>query len=149
MKQYMHEYTIAITTFLHRIFDYATFKASFAAVLIVLSFLYDPLRADAMIALLVLIFIDFVTAILACMKTCETIRSSRIAYSAVKTAVYFLLIAAGYVAEQAIPLNVIDETIIAFLAATELVSVLENTSKAGYAVPQSLLNWLKDFSSKK
>lgn len=149
MKQLLMDYITLIAAFFERIFSYFTLKVILASLFIVASFLFDPLRIDAMIAILVLIVIDFMTAIFACVKTCEDIKSRKVLYSAVKTAIYFLLIAAGFVAEKAIPLEIIDETIMAFLAATELISVLENASKAGFAVPQSLLKWLRDFSAKK
>lgn len=149
MKQSMTEYIGLIGTFVARIFSYITFKTFFATIFVILSFLFDPLRTDAMIAILVLIIIDFMTAIMAVMKTGEEIKSRKILYSAFKTSIYFMLIAAAYVAEQAIPIGIIDETVMAFLAATELISVLENVSKAGYAIPRVLLQTLKEFSNKK
>lgn len=149
MENKMSDFIIMTGAFLKSALDYLTFKLFFATFFVITAFLFDPLHTQAIIAILVLIVIDFITAIFACLKTCDQIKSRKILYSAIKTSVYFLLIAAGFVAEKTIPFPVIDETIMAFLAATELISILENTSKAGYAVPQSLLKWLKEFSNKK
>ena len=113
------------------------------------SFLFDSLQREALLALLTLITIDFFSALLVSYKTGETIQSSKIFRTALKTTVYFVLISAGFLAEKAIPVGMIDDIIIGFLVVTELISIMENASKAGYMIPRGLLNSLKDFNNKK
>ena len=116
---------------------------------VVTSFFFDALQKDALLALTALIVIDFFTALLAAYKSGEPVRSAKVFRTALKMVVYFTLVSAGFLAEKAIAIGVIDEIILGFLVATELISVLENTAKAGYAVPTGLLNTLKDFKMKK
>lgn len=117
--------------------------------LAVLSFFFDTLQKDALIALLSLIIFDFFSAVLAAYKSGEPIRSSRVFHTALKITVYFSLVSAGFMAEKAIAIGIIDEVLLGFLVVTELISIIENTGKAGYAIPTGLLNTLKDFKSKR
>lgn len=117
--------------------------------LAVTSFLFDSLQRDAMLALLVLIIMDFFSAILASYKCDEPISSARLFNTALKIAVYFALVSAGFISETAIGITIIDEILIGFLVVTELISILENVNKAGYPTPTGLLNILKDYKSKK
>jgi len=126
----------------------AIFKALVAIALIVFHFMFDSLQSMAMLAVLMLIMIDFITGIVAAYQTGAKIESHTALRSAIKTVIYFMLISAGFIAEKAVPLSVLDDTVIAFLAATELISVLENAGKMGYAVPKKLLNILKEFNNK-
>lgn len=124
-------------------------KAITGGFLALASFFFDALHRDALLALLVLIIMDFFSAILAAYKTGEPIRSSRVFHTALKITVYFSLVSAGYIAERGIPIGVIDEILLGFLVVTELISILENVSRAGYSTPSGLLNTLKDFKSKR
>lgn len=111
------------------------------------SFFFDSLHTQALIAVLILVVFDFVTAIHATFKTQEKIESAKIFRTAVKIATYFLLISSGYIAEKTVPLSFLDESVIAFLAMTELISIMENTAKAGYAIPIKLLEKLKSYQN--
>ncbi len=75
------------------------------------------------------------------------IKSAKILRTALKTVVYFMMVSAAYLTETAglgfLPL---DETIIGFLAATELISLIENTANMGFAIPKKLLNKLKEYT---
>jgi toxin secretion/phage lysis holin len=94
----------------------------------------------------VLLIFDFITGIEAALKTGQPVESKKVLRTAVKMTMYFLLISAGYMAEKAVPLiSFIDDTIISFLAVTELISILENTSRSGYAIPVKLVEKLKAF----
>lgn len=68
-----------------------------------------------------------------------------------KVAAYFTLISAGNLAEHGTQnyIPFLDETIIGFLCATELLSILENTGRMGYAVPQKLINKLSQYKNSK
>lgn len=114
-----------------------------------LSFLFDTVYKDAMIAILILLIFDFVTGLAAVKKSGQKIESAKIFRSAIKVGVYFLLISAGRLAEisthELVP--IIDETVMGFLAVTELISILENAGKLGYAIPQKLLNRLEEYKN--
>ncbi len=62
-----------------------------------------------------------------------------------------MLITTARLSEYSLPdvIGYLDETIIAFLCLTELISVLENTGKMGYAIPAQLLNKLKSWRDEK
>lgn len=118
-----------------------------AAIAVVIGFLFDGLLAQAMMAILMLIVFDFSSAII-CSKKCNIPIQSRLALrSAIKIAVYFLLVSAGRMAELSTSsvLSFLDEAVIAFLGLTELISIMENIGKMGYAIPMKLLNQLETF----
>lgn len=113
-------------------------------------FLFDSLTHDAIIALLILMLFDFITAIIVAYRTGKEIQSAKILRSALKVSVYMLLVSSGHLAEVGVnvdmfPLNFIDETIIGFLVMTELISIIENAGKMGYAIPNKLLNKLNQY----
>lgn len=129
-------------------------KFPFGLVLGFFSFFFDRLQTTSMLALIALISMDFLASLYAIKRTGLDKRGGKISSatalgSAIKTALYFLLISAGFVAEKTIPVNFIDDTIIAFLAVTELISIMENVGRAGYAIPNKLLDALKIFRDAK
>lgn len=108
------------------------------------SFFFDETRIPALMALLFLIIFDFVTAIFAAKKEGIEIKSSKIFRSAIKVLVYFMMVAAGHIIETVIGIGFfVDETVMIFLSVTEFISILENTGKLGFAIPQKLLNKLE------
>lgn len=115
----------------------------------VLIFFFDTLHKEALTALLVLIAMDSVSAVFAAYKRKEEISSRKFSKTAIKIAVYFTMVSAAFLAEKAVPIGIIDDTVIAFLVLTELISILENAGKAGYAVPSKLLNKLSDIRDDK
>lgn len=133
-----------IEALLIKIFKGSVFKAFFAGVIGFFSFLYDKVYTDAMFAILLLIIFDFITGVASQKKNGHPIESAKVFRTSKKIAVYFLLVSAGFLAEKAtqgvVPL--IDETLMGFLAITELVSILENVGYMGFAIPQKLLNRL-------
>jgi len=124
---------------------YAEGKALVGFVVSTATFFFDPAHYLAMLALFMLIIIDFFFGIAASRHTGDPIRSAKIIRSAIKMVVYFALVAAARVTEHAIPISMLDETVTGFLAATELISILENTGRMGYAVPQKVVQLLGDF----
>lgn len=143
------EHTSYISTITSKIFLAWQSKAITGSFLALISFFFDALQQEALLALLILILMDFFSALLAAYKTDQPIRSSHIFHTALKIGVYFSLVSAGFIAEKAVPIAVIDEVLIGFLVVTELISILENAGRAGYAIPLGLLNTLKDFKSKR
>lgn len=113
------------------------------------SFLFDPTQYVAMGAVFFLCLTDFFFGVAASRHGGEPIRSSKVVRTAIKIAVYFSLIAAARAAEHAIPFTFLDTTVIGFLAATELLSILENTGRLGFAVPRKIVDLLGDYVSAK
>lgn len=130
------------------VLSYPLIKMSVALSLGVSNFFFDEVLALAMWSLLALIVFDFITAIMAVYSSHEEIESRKIVLTVRKIVVYYVSISAGFLTEaathNAIPL--IDETIIGFLAVTELISILENTGKMGYHTPNKLLNRLREIN---
>ena len=111
---------------------------------------FDTANNEALIALFFLILGDFIFGVIASYKTGIEIKSRKIFRTVVKTIVYFALISLAFMTEKAgLGFLPIDETIIGFLAATELVSIIENVANMGYAIPKKLLNRLKEYTNTK
>ncbi|HEY0141285.1 MAG TPA: phage holin family protein [Thermoanaerobaculia bacterium] len=132
-----------LANLIQRIFSYATFKFFAGGFLVVLHFFFDTANTSAMVAVFFLILIDTATGLIAAYRTRTPIVSHKMRRVAIKVAVYFLLISAGYLVERTLPIVVIDETIIGALAVTELFSILENAAHAGYTVAARLIEKLK------
>jgi toxin secretion/phage lysis holin len=130
---------------------FTTVKFLGASLYVVLSFLYDPFQTMGLIALFILIIADFMTALLNAYTHKIEIKSRKIFTTAIKVTIYFGLIAMGHITEHAVPIleGFLDETLLAFLALTELISILENCGKLGFAVPKKLLNKLEELRDEK
>lgn len=139
----------------------------------VMEFFFDGALIETAIAsLLALVIFDFITAIGACYipvfqhecseykkkhswdrcpihKPGEEIKSAKIFRTALKIGIYGTLVSAAHLTETTIganfiPLNAIDETMLAFLGLTELISIMENSGRMGFQMPHLLLNKLRD-----
>jgi len=131
-----------IENFLIRCFAGVTFALA--------SFSLGDISQDALVALSFLIVFDSITALLAARKTKTQITSRRFIKTAMKFFVYYMMIVGAHFAEIGLGFNfVLDEIVIGYLAATEFISVLENASKMGYAIPKKLLSTLKDYKNNK
>lgn len=122
-------------------------KAIFSVLGTVAAFLFGVDSGTVISSLLVLIMIDFVTGLIAAKVSTQPITSRRALKSAFKVAAYGLLFSAGHITDTLLPFgeDYIMQTVTAFLAATELISILENTGRMGFVVPQKLLNRLEEF----
>lgn len=123
-------------------------KSVFGFVFAMVTYLFDPTHLAGMLAVFLLICADFVFGVAASRKMMEPVRSAKVRRTAVKITVYFGLIACARITEYAIPLSFLDESIIGFLAATELLSILENAGRLGYVVPKQLVKVLGDYTNK-
>lgn len=94
-------------------------------------------------ALLFLIVADFSLAWISAYYRGEAIQSAKALRTGIKMVVYFLLVSSAHVAKNPTHLPFLDDTVIAFLALTELISVLEHGSELGFSVPKRLLNQLR------
>lgn len=141
-----HSYTPYLIYLAKKVVHSAEVKWVFSVFLSVLTFFFDPLQQLALLALFALIALDFFFGVAAARHSGENIRSAKLVRTAIKYAVYFTLIGAARVTEHAIPaLPFLDETVTGFLAATELLSILENAGRLGYATPYRLVHVLTDY----
>lgn len=131
------------------IFSDAALKIFFTVFYIGYAFFFDEAHTKSIIAVVVLIMIDFVTGIAAAKFTGEEIKSSKVFRSAVKVVIYLTLISSAHLLEIASIISFADDTVIAFLACTELISLIENIGKMGFAVPKQMLNKLQTFRDSK
>ena len=128
------------------IFDYFSLKLVLGSLYLVYSFAFDVNHTKALGAVLILVMFDFITGISAAKLSGEEIKSAKVLRSAVKTFVYLLLISGSHMFEIATQYILFaDDMILAFLAVTELISLIENAGKMGFAVPNKLLNKLKEY----
>ena len=120
------------------------FKGIITVCLAILSFGFDPTHDKAFVAIFVLIIVDCFTAIIAVRMSGGAIQSSKFFRTPIKIGIYFGLIYVARVSEYAVPIlsNFLDETMIGFIATTELISLMENVHKMGYSVPSHLINKL-------
>ena len=142
-------YLTYISYLMKKVLSAAEYKTVAAALLSVTSFFFDPLQHAALLALFVLVVFDFAFGVAAARKTGDPVRSAKMVRTAMKLAIYFSLISAARVAEHAVPIPFLDETVTGFLAATELLSILENAGRLGFAVPRRLVELLGDYVSDK
>lgn len=135
-----------IITAVKSLFDYFSIKLFTGLIYLVYSFAFDVNQTKALGAVLVLVMFDFVTGISAAKISGEEIKSAKVLRSAVKTFIYLLLISGAHMFELASQYILFaDDMILAFLAVTELISLIENAGKMGFAVPNQLLNKLKEY----
>ncbi len=142
----MNETLLILKNLATGIWEYFTLKFVSSIIIPFAAFLFGADSYQIMLALLVLCVIDFITGISSAKISGEPIKSRRAVRSAFKVAVYGLLVSAGHLTEGVIPGNFfIEEAVTTFLALTELISIVENIGKMGFAVPQKLLNQLQSW----
>jgi toxin secretion/phage lysis holin len=132
------------------IVQYAQLKCVGAVGVLTYSFFFGDIEQQIISAVICLAIFDMITGILAEVKSGKSIESKKLFKTAIKLFVYMLMISSGHLTESAIGYELkIDEIITAIIAVTEIISILENASRMGYAIPKKLLNQLKDFKSQK
>lgn len=132
------------------IVDYAYVKCATTIGILTYSFFFGDIEKAIITSVIFLTVFDMITGVMASVKTGHDIKSKRFLNTAIKIFVYMLLISAGHMTENAIGLDIrADEVITSVIALTEIISILENASRMGYAIPKKLLNQLKDFKSAK
>lgn len=109
------------------------------------SFFFHPTHAILMLSVLALIFFDLVTGVIAARMNKETVTSRGVFKTALKLGVYSILVSSAHLAEVSVFGELyLEEAMIGFLALTELVSIIENAGKMGFAVPKKLLGKLQE-----
>ena len=128
--------------------EFVEIKAVAAVFIAVGSFLYDPTQVTALFAVFLLIVIDCIFGIIAAKSKGIQITSAKFYHTPLKIVIYFILISACHMTEYALPhvLGFLDETLTGWLAATELLSILESAGYAGYQLPRKLLNQLQEYT---
>lgn len=146
----MNEYAGYIIHLVKHFVDGFQLKAIIGTIIAILAYLFDPTQHAALLALFILILADFCFGVTASRMEGHPVRSSKVRRTAIKMTVYFAIVAMTRITENAIPLlSFMDETLVGFLAATELLSILENVGRMGYAVPAKLTKMLGDYTKNK
>ena len=146
MSEYIGYFVHLIERFTHGF----EVKAITGTAIAILAYLFDSTQHAALLALFILILADFCFGVTASRMEGHPVRSSKVRRTAIKMSVYFAIIAMTRITENAIPiLTFMDETLVGFLAATELLSILENVGRMGYAVPEKLTKILGDYTKNK
>jgi|SRR3972149_8504349 len=130
--------------------DYFYQKAVISFFLPIFGFLFNVDNTKLMIALLLLVVMDFITGVISAYKNKEVITSQKCFHTPLKIFIYGILVSGGHLVEIATGITFlsIDELIISYLALTEFISLLENADKMGYQTPKTLLNKLRDIKKK-
>lgn len=97
-------------------------------------------------ALILLVIFDMITGLSSAYVSGEIVTSRRAVRSAYKLVVYGLLVSGSHLAEVIIPGQFfLEQVVTSFLGITELISIIENTGKMGFAIPKRLLDKLEAF----
>ncbi len=139
----MHDTIATFKGVFEGIFEFFAFKLVPAFIIPIGGLLFGLDNPVVIKALFLLVTIDFITGISSAKVAKEQIKSKSAVRSAFKIAVYGLLISAGHLTEVITPgTTFIEEAVTTFLALTELISIIENIGKMGFAIPRKLLNTL-------
>lgn len=126
------------------------FKVGIGSIIATFAYLFGTNNNQLLLALVVLVAFDFISAMGGAYKQGVPIESRRALKSASKLVVYGLFISAGHMTSLIVfDSSFIENSILAFLALTELISIMENIGKMGYVVPQVLLNQITDLRDKR
>lgn len=119
-------------------------KAVLGFLFVALSFGFDSLHTKALIALMVLLWGDSISAMFVAYKTGVVISSAKFFRTPIKIAIYYGLIYFMHITEYGFPepVRYLDDMMIAFALATEMLSILENIEKLGYPVPNKIIRAL-------
>jgi len=127
-----------------------TFKSVASGLLYALLWLFGDVN-DAVIALLVLMTLDVVLGLSVAIKQCD-VSSDKLRQGAMKFLLYFVLIVAANCVDKVVALvpllsrvMQVRSYVMIYLAVTEGISVLENLTSLGVAVPKVMLKRLRRF----
>lgn len=136
----IESYSLHVRDIVYAMFVNFPLKAIVSTVLVMFEFLFGTENQMIGAALVVLIMMDFLTAFALAKHLGNPVTSRKAVKSAFKVGMYGLLFSAGHMTDL-ILLNahIFDRGVAAFLAVTEMISIIENTGRMGYAIPQKLL----------
>lgn len=126
--------------------DHMSFKALGSVFFAIGTFLFAGLSSKALLALLILIVVDYAVAIFQARRSGKMITAKESLRTPVKILVYYTMIACGHLVEYGIPASIqfLDDTILTFLLITEFLSILKHFSNLGYKTPTKLINNLRE-----
>ena len=134
----------------HSLFTYVNSKIIASLLFSVGSYLIGVENFEWLACLCVLIVIDLLTGVIAAVKMGYAIESRKALKSTTKLVVYLLLFTAVHLTSHSVPSSAfLVSTVSTFLILTELLSIVENVAKAGYAVPKRLLNQIGGLTKEK
>ena len=143
-----------VREYIHQSLDIITSTISYVLTKIILAipfmfifqFLFGLGNEKILSALVVLIIIDFIVGVSASVKLGKPIESRLALKTAIKLTLYALLIAGANMVEYVLPGSpyIVVNGVTSFLAVTVFISIVENISVMGYAVPMKLLNRLQE-----
>lgn len=125
-------------------------KSILAFLFVALSFGFDELHTKALIALMILLWADSLSAMFVAYKTGQVISSAKFFRTPIKIAIYYGLIYFMHITEYGFPEQVryLDDMMIVFALSTEMLSILENVEKLGYPVPNKIIRVLINLKNK-
>lgn len=145
MRNHVYDFFTGVREIFAGIFGYFAYKIVPSVLVPCIGVLFGYDNKVTIRALLILVIIDFLTGVAAAYMSGELIRSRGILRSAVKIVVYALLVSAAHLAGQIVPGGVfIEVSVLTFLGLTELISIIENSGKMGFAVPKKMLQKLQE-----
>lgn len=114
-----------------------------AAMIGLYSFFFGADLKLAMLSLIALMVFDLLTGTaVAWMK--GNVSSRAAVKTPFKFGIYLMLVSAAHLTDVAVFHGLyLEQTMIAFLALTELISIIENAGRAGFAIPKKLLSRLE------
>ena len=141
MSYYFNVLTVHIAAIWRAVSTSYVTKFLGAALLSMFDFMFGLGNQNLLMALFTLIIIDMLTGIMAAYKQHEIVSSRKAFKTGTKSIVYALFIAAANLVNTIAPwANFTVPTVASFLALTELISIMENSAKLGYSMPQRILN---------
>lgn len=130
----------------YKLTEFFNLKIYTGAGALVYGFFFGDLPYAVATAVVMLVLMDMATGLIASKRSGVVLTSGRAFATAVKLAIYGILISAGHLTNTVIGFDFkLDEAIMVVLALTELISILENCGNMGYAVPKRLLNQLHEW----
>lgn len=129
------------------IFDPTIIKVLVSVLIIISYFLFGDLYNEGLMAVLMLVLLDTLMGVFAAYRCGEGVTSRKFGRVIVKGIVYFTAISAGFFADQTIPFNIVEATMIGFIGVTEFISIIETMGKLGYQTPKRLLGQLKEYQA--
>lgn len=138
--QYIYNLTCNVAT------DHFSMKTALTALYVIGSFLFGGLSSQAVLGLIVLITMDFCVAIWDERKHGQEVTAKKSKRTPIKILVYFSMIAGGHMVEYGLPVQaqLLDDSILAFLLVTELISVMKHFGNLGYKTPNKIINSLQE-----
>lgn len=112
-----------------------------------MTFFFGEIYTQGLIAIVMLMVFDTILGIAADKHENKVISSRRFSRAVIKGIVYFTAISAAYFTDLTVPGGFVQSTMIAFVAMTEFISILENVGRLGFKTPQKLLNQLRDINN--